>query len=58
MITGNNEEYFKGTPKIDGGTQSMIVWTHHWVNDKGAPQKTKQVEHIWQYELAQLMGGN
>lgn len=58
MITGNDEYYFKATGKVDGGTQSMIIWTHHLVNDKGEPQKVKQVEHIWQHELAQLMGGN
>lgn len=58
MITGNDEFYFKATGKVDGATQSMIVWTHVWVNDKGEMVKVKQIEHIWQYELGQLLGGN
>jgi hypothetical protein len=58
MITANNETYFKATGKIDGGTQSMIIWTHHWVDDEGEPKQTKHIEHIWQHELAQMMGGN
>jgi hypothetical protein len=58
IITGNEDTYLKGTGKIDGGTVSMIVWTHIWVNDKGEPRKVKQTEHIWRHELAQLMGGN